>query len=350
VFTTTATYRKPDYFLGGNYAKPCVTKKLCINYYAFGSPMTGRTWVASSTEKYSFGFNGKLNTDEIYGEGNVVDFGARIYDSRLGRWFSTDPLQANYSAISPYVFSLNDPISNNDPNGLWVEKTIVRKDKNGNIKKWYQFWIKTSVKEITYTIHCSKMYFGANDGLVPEEKQQLADDFKENFEEKSKGEYKTLTGKTIKQKIVFAGKIEVIEDLSTVVFKGEQHDQLFYMGTGEAASNYNKEFRPKDKINWLGMGTVGGNVAILNLVENSVASDDVAQTGVHEFLHNLGLAKHSRQKGSLFFKSHKMDGVLKSQDLKRIKGSQGKTDGTGQKLMNDFDQSQKKANEDKSKK
>ena len=34
---------------------------------------------------YPSGFNGKENDDEIKGVGNSLDFGARMYDSRLGR-------------------------------------------------------------------------------------------------------------------------------------------------------------------------------------------------------------------------------------------------------------------------
>jgi RHS repeat-associated protein len=39
---------------------------------------------------YRYGFNGKEKNNEISGEGNSYDFGARIYDPRLGRWLSTD--------------------------------------------------------------------------------------------------------------------------------------------------------------------------------------------------------------------------------------------------------------------
>ncbi len=60
---------------------------------------------------YRFAFNGKEQANETYGEGNAFDFGARIYDSRLGRWMSLDPLQANYPGFSPYNFASNSPIT-----------------------------------------------------------------------------------------------------------------------------------------------------------------------------------------------------------------------------------------------
>jgi len=54
---------------------------------------------------YVFGFNGKEKNDETYGTGNELDFGARIYDSRLGRWFATDTLIIKNQYVSPYTFA-----------------------------------------------------------------------------------------------------------------------------------------------------------------------------------------------------------------------------------------------------
>ena len=40
--------------------------------------------------------------DEIKGTGNSYDFGARMYDSRLGRWFAIAPLSHMYPNMSDY--------------------------------------------------------------------------------------------------------------------------------------------------------------------------------------------------------------------------------------------------------
>jgi RHS repeat-associated protein len=69
---------------------------------------------------YRFGFNGKENDNDTYGEGNAYDFGARIYDSRLGRWLATDPLESKYPSISTYASFGNNPIFLIDPDGRWI--------------------------------------------------------------------------------------------------------------------------------------------------------------------------------------------------------------------------------------
>jgi len=79
--------------------------------------MPGRQFNANS---YKYGFNGKEKDDEIKGAGNSLDFGARIYDSRLRRWLAVDPLQSKYPNQSPYNYCSNDPIVFIDPDGMEV--------------------------------------------------------------------------------------------------------------------------------------------------------------------------------------------------------------------------------------
>ena len=69
------------------------------------------------TGAYRYGFNGQEKDDEIEGSGNSYDYGARNYDSRLGRFTAIDPKAAAYPWQSPYVFAANNPIQNIDENG-----------------------------------------------------------------------------------------------------------------------------------------------------------------------------------------------------------------------------------------
>ena len=77
--------------------------------------MPGRTYVAGTG--YRYGFNGKENDNEVKGTGNQQDYGMRIYDPRIGKFLSVDPLQKKYPFYSPYQFAGNGPISNKDADG-----------------------------------------------------------------------------------------------------------------------------------------------------------------------------------------------------------------------------------------
>ena len=64
-----------------------------------------------------FRFNGKENDNEVKGEGNSQDFGARIHDPRLGRFLSLDPIAGSFPSYSPYSFAEDEPIGSIDENG-----------------------------------------------------------------------------------------------------------------------------------------------------------------------------------------------------------------------------------------
>ena len=76
--------------------------------------MPGRKYNAGSG--YRYGFNGKEN-DKDAGEG-IQDYGMRIYDARLGKFLSVDPLTKTYPFLTPYAFAENDVIRCIDLDGL----------------------------------------------------------------------------------------------------------------------------------------------------------------------------------------------------------------------------------------
>ncbi len=94
--------------------------------YPFGSVMQTRNWSASS---YRYGFNGKEKDDEINVDGGSYDFGARIYDGRLGKWLSVDPLQAKYPNLSPYNFCSNNSILFLDLDGRIFDLSKLSKEE-----------------------------------------------------------------------------------------------------------------------------------------------------------------------------------------------------------------------------
>jgi RHS repeat-associated protein len=96
------------------------------DYYPFGMTMPGRNANAAT---YRHGFNGMEKDDEIKGSGNSYDFGARIYDPRIGRWLSLDPLMSKYAYLSPYHYTSNSPIALVDLDGK--DFTYSIREENG---------------------------------------------------------------------------------------------------------------------------------------------------------------------------------------------------------------------------
>ena len=85
------------------------------DYYPFGMVMPERNF---SSDNYRFGFNSEENDDEIEGSGNWQDYGMRVYNPRLGRFPSVDPLTNKFPFYSPYQFAGNKPIWALDLDGL----------------------------------------------------------------------------------------------------------------------------------------------------------------------------------------------------------------------------------------
>ncbi|MEO6315863.1 MAG: RHS repeat-associated core domain-containing protein [Chitinophagaceae bacterium] len=103
-----------DPLLTDHYAAELINAN---DYTPFGMQMVGRSFKLSSSA-YRYGFNGKENDNELKGEGNQQDYGMRIYDPRLGRFLSVDPITAKYPELTPYQFSSNNPVSGVDMDGL----------------------------------------------------------------------------------------------------------------------------------------------------------------------------------------------------------------------------------------
>ncbi len=122
--------------------------------------MPGRSYNSSS---YRFGFNGMEKDDEVKGSGNSYDFGARIYDPRLGIWLSLDPLASKYPAISPYVAFADNPIFFVDKDGreIWIyepnsDKAYLYCPNDTKIDESTSEYVKTVVKTLDYIVNTDK--------------------------------------------------------------------------------------------------------------------------------------------------------------------------------------------------
>ena len=82
----------------------------------------------SNGSGYRYGFNGKENDRDI--TTSDYDFGARIYDGRLGKWLSVDPFASKTPDESPFITFGNNPIVNIDPDGKFkvpIHRAIIEK-------------------------------------------------------------------------------------------------------------------------------------------------------------------------------------------------------------------------------
>src|SRR5690606_12040946 len=68
---------------------------------------------------YLYQFNGKEKTNEINNiDATIYDYGFRIYDTRIAKFLSVDPLTNSFPWYTPYQFAGNKPIWAMDLDGL----------------------------------------------------------------------------------------------------------------------------------------------------------------------------------------------------------------------------------------
>ena len=109
-------------------AERCIS---ILEYFAFGETFVEEH---SNTDRTPYLFNGK----ELDEETGLYYYGARYYDARTSVWQSVDPLAEDFPNVTPYNYTLNNPIKFIDPdgrstyideNGCVVGGTVDDKDK-----------------------------------------------------------------------------------------------------------------------------------------------------------------------------------------------------------------------------
>ncbi|MBZ0201583.1 MAG: hypothetical protein K8I03_01050 [Ignavibacteria bacterium] len=89
------------------------------DYDCWGYIMENRSY---QPENNRYKFTGKERDRDI--ESNYDYFGARYYDSRVGRWGGVEPLMDKYVDVTPYCYSLCNPVIAKDVNGKDAKITI----------------------------------------------------------------------------------------------------------------------------------------------------------------------------------------------------------------------------------
>jgi hypothetical protein len=87
------------------------------DYYSFGSEIAERSYDPVKPN-YRFGFNKHERLDEVYGKGNVWNFGDYGYDARLGRRWNVEPNIKKYPWMGSYAVFGNNPVKYADWDGM----------------------------------------------------------------------------------------------------------------------------------------------------------------------------------------------------------------------------------------
>ena len=142
------------------------------NYYPFGMMQPGNYTEDPLKESYRYAFNGMEKDDEMKGIGNSYDYGARMYDSRLGRFYSTDPLGSEFPWNSSYAFAENSPIlfidfmglgkatSQDSANAMQLIDNFANNQNTTTV--WAQIPKKDFVNDLTRKIHAIIRKIGVN--------------------------------------------------------------------------------------------------------------------------------------------------------------------------------------------
>jgi RHS repeat-associated protein len=90
------------------------------NYYPYGLVFDQTLKSSTPIPKTNYLYNGKELQRNEFGDGNgleLVDYGARMYDSQIGRWHAVDMLAEKFNPISPYNYAIDNPINIVDVDG-----------------------------------------------------------------------------------------------------------------------------------------------------------------------------------------------------------------------------------------
>ncbi len=258
-----------------------------------------------SVEDYKYGFQGQEKDDEIKGEGNSYDFGARMLDARVGRFISLDPLVRDFPFYSPFQFAGNSPIMAIDLDGLELQisnTVMTMKEGKGSSELTYATDIHIHYKILNLTgkkiegINKITEWASERSKLIYSDKTGLGNfviSFDENGNNKTASNYRLIGN--IKK---FTSTYESVSSINEI--KNDDYVIVLVDQRVKGAKHKFSKVSPPAYVN-----NLGGNIMVVDIghpIFNAESKDGkynfnlmvsvaqkIARTINHEKGHNLGL-------------------------------------------------------------
>ncbi|MCE7996504.1 MAG: hypothetical protein HEP71_31320 [Roseivirga sp.] len=112
------------------------------HYYPFGSNISALSSTAPLSKPNQFKYNGK--EEQVEFDMNIYDYGARNYDTQLGRFFNIDRFSEKYMDQTPYHYTLNNPLKYVDINGDSVGVSTYTNGDFTQVDIYFEFAVLNS--------------------------------------------------------------------------------------------------------------------------------------------------------------------------------------------------------------